>query len=85
MEILLFIWIRILRYSPHNNTYYIHCISAIENKTLSSDTILGACNNIEIENFTINNNCSVLIDGIEEIEINGILEVQSGSSIEIKF
>lgn len=55
----------------------------LQNMTFIYDIILSDCN-INIENVTIQNNCNVIFDYSEELNIIGDFEIELGSSVEIK-
>jgi hypothetical protein len=54
------------------------------NQTVSTNTTVTSCGDINVQNVTVTNNAKLTLDASNETVINGEFEVTSGSELEIK-
>jgi hypothetical protein len=76
-------------YGPYTNMqnrrYYQLCSPVnFTNRTVTINTTINSCGNINVQNVTVTNNAKLMLDASNETIINGSFEVTSGSQLEIK-
>jgi hypothetical protein len=55
-----------------------------KNQTVTVDTTVTACGDINVRNVTVSNNAKLTLEAANETIINGLFEVKLGSELEIK-
>ena len=73
--------------TKHNYIPYTTCgtpIYNLTNQTISSNTIIKNCNNINVKNVSVTNGAKLTLEAKGTTIIEGDFEVQSGSELEVK-
>jgi len=60
------------------------CKNDYTNQTVSSNTTVNGCTNLNVQNVTVTNNALLKLDAPGDIVITGPFEVQAGSSLQVK-
>ena len=60
------------------------CATDYTSQTVTTNTTVNGCTNLNIQNVTVTNNALLKLDAPGDIVINGPFEVKAGSSLQVK-
>jgi subtilisin family serine protease len=60
------------------------CVNSYYNKTVTTNTTVKGCNNLNVETVTVTNNAKLTLNAPGTISIAGPFNVREGSSLEVK-
>ena len=72
-------------YNMQYRRYYRRkCLDVFANQTVTTNTTVNGCTNLNVQNVTVTNNALLKLDAPGDIVITGPFEVQAGSSLQVK-
>jgi hypothetical protein len=60
------------------------CVNSFDNKTVTTNTTVKGCNNLNVETVTVTNNAKLTLNASGTISIAGPFSVREGASLEVK-
>jgi subtilisin family serine protease len=60
------------------------CVNSFDDKTVTTNTTVNGCNNLDVENVNVKNNATLKLNAPGTISIAGPFSVREGASLEVK-